>query len=177
MISCRSDALPVSQAKFELARGTAADIPFIMATERRPGFEAFVGRWEAAQHAAAMDDPRYAYFVGHAAGQPVGFAMLRDWDAPEQVTLLKRIAIGEPGQGHGKALLEALLDRVFSETQAYRLSLGLYPDNLRARRAYEGVGFQTEGITRGSAYFGGEHRDEMIMAILRPEWLARRAMG
>ncbi|MCX5493078.1 GNAT family protein [Kaistia dalseonensis] len=159
----------------DLVRGGLADIPFIMATERRPGFEALVGRWEEAQHRAAMAEARYAYFIGQLDGAPVGFALLRDWDSPEQVTLIKRIAMAEPGRGHGKAFLAALLDRVFGETQAFRLSLGHFPENTRAHRAYEAAGFQTEGITRGSAFFHGDHRDETIMAILRPDWEGLRA--
>ena len=31
-----------------------------------------------------------------------------------------------------------------------------------------------EGVARGSAFFGGLYRDELVMALLRPEWEARR---
>jgi RimJ/RimL family protein N-acetyltransferase len=48
----------------------------------------------------------------------------------------------------------------------------VFPENARARRAYEAVGFRAEGVARGSAFFGGIYRDELIMAILRPEWTA-----
>ena len=50
-------------------------------------------------------------------------------------------------------------------------------ENLRARRAYEGAGFRAEGISRGSAYFQGIHRDELIMSILRPEWALIQSAG
>ena len=55
--------------------------------------------------------------------------------------------------------------------------LGLVPDNHRARRAYEAVGFTAEGIARGSAFFHGVHRDELVMAQLRPEWEQRRSQA
>jgi hypothetical protein len=29
-----------------------------------------------------------------------------------------------------------------------------------------------KGVARGSAFFGGVHRDELVMALLRPEWEA-----
>jgi len=161
-------------SEIEVVRATESDIPFIVATERRPGFEKLVGRWEPAQHAQAMSEPRYAYFLARNA-KPLGFALLRDWNGPERSTLLKRIAVAEPGQGHGTALLNGIIERVFTETQAHRLSLGLFPHNLRARRAYESVGFQAEGISRGSAFVGGEHHDELVMAILRPDWLALKS--
>jgi len=157
-----------------IAKAGAADIGFIMAAERRDGYEHLVGRSEQAWHRAAIEDPRYAYYLALRGDERIGFAILRDWDAPGQVTHIKRIVVVEPGRGFGKAFLDLILDEVFAVTQAYRLSLGLFPDNLRARRAYEGVGFKAEGISRGSAYFRGVNRDELVMAILRPEWRALR---
>ncbi|HLW90320.1 MAG TPA: GNAT family protein [Roseiarcus sp.] len=165
---------PAAPIALRAARPTAGDIPFIMACERLEGYEKLVGRSDEAWHRAALADGRYAYFLALANAEPAGFAILRDWDAPERVTHIKRIAVTRPGLGFGKTFLDLILDRVFEDTQAYRLSLGLFPENLRARRAYEGVGFKAEGISRGSAYFGGVHRDELMMAILRPEWRARR---
>jgi RimJ/RimL family protein N-acetyltransferase len=157
-----------------LSRAVAADVPFIMACERGEGYDKLVGRSDEAWHRAALQEARYAYFLARRDGEPVGFTILRDWDAPEQVTHIKRIAVTTPSLGLGKAFLRLLLDRVFEETQAYRLSLGLFPENLRARRAYEGAGFKAEGISRGSAYFGGVNRDELVMAIVRPEWRSLR---
>jgi|SRR5262245_7825623 len=156
-------------------RGGDADLAYIMATERIAGFEEFVGRWEMAQHRAALADGRHAYFVARDDSQPIGFAILRDWASPERTALLKRIAVSRPGIGYGKAMLRRLVDLVFTDTEAYRLSLGVFPENTRARRVYEQVGFRAEGVARGSAYFGGVPRDEMVMAILRPDWMLQRA--
>ncbi len=157
----------------ELVRATQADIPFIMATERLPGYEELVGRWSEAEHRAALTDDRYAYFIARAASQPIAFAIVRDWASREQVTCIKRIAVSRPGEGDGRTFLSRLVDRIFSETEAYRIWLGVFPDNTRARRAYEAVGFKAEGVARGSAFFGGVHRDELVMALLRPEWAVR----
>lgn len=159
-------------ADLALARASAADIPFIMATERSPGFETLVGRWDEAHHRVALTDPRHAYFVARVAGVPVGFAILRDWAAPERVTLIKRVAVAQPGAGIGRALLRQVIDAVFGETDAHRLWLGVFPDNARARRAYAALGFREEGVARGSAFFGGVHRDELVMGLLRPDWEA-----
>jgi hypothetical protein len=60
-------------------------------------------------------------------------------------------------------------------SDAHRVWLGVFPENERARRAYEAVGFKAEGVARGSAFFGGNYRDELIMAILRTEWTPARA--
>ena len=157
-----------------LARATPADLPFILATERLPGYESLVGRWDEARHAAALADPSIATFIARHDRAPVAFAILRDWNAPERVTKIQRVAVTEPGAGTGRALLRAVADAVFTETPAHRLWLGVYPDNLRARRAYAAAGFTEEGIARGSAFFGGLHRDELVMSLLRPEWEASR---
>jgi diamine N-acetyltransferase len=159
----------------QLIRPTLADIPFIMATERTEGYESLVGRSDEGWHCAALSDARVAYFVGKTEDEPIGFAILRDWASPEQVTHIKRVAVARPGQGLGKPFLNAVVCAVFQQTKAYRLSLGLFPHNLRARRAYEGIGFKPEGISRGSAFFNGANRDELVMSLLRPEWAEARA--
>ena len=69
-----------------------------------------------------------------------------------------------------KKLLVKIVDTVFERTEAWRLWLGVFPDNLRARRAYEAVGFQARGIARGNAFFAGNYRDELVIALLRPDW-------
>jgi RimJ/RimL family protein N-acetyltransferase len=158
----------------ELVSGTEEHIQFIMSTERLPGYENVVGRWDEQLHRESLTDRRFAYFVARRESELVGFAILRDWKSPDQVTLLKRIAVANPGNGAGKAMLQALMDVVFTQTNTYRFWLGVFPENERARFAYEKVGFVAEGITRGSAFLQGQHKDELIMSVLRPEWEMRR---
>jgi ribosomal protein S18 acetylase RimI-like enzyme len=160
----------LSTADVELARASGADIPFIMATERMDGYERLVGRWDEPRHRAALGSEHCAYFVARDGSRPIGFAIVRDWASPERVTLVKRMAVVRPGCRLGRTILARVVDAIFSETEAHRVWLGVFPENVRARRAYEAVGFRAEGIARGSAYFGGVYRDELIMAVLRPEW-------
>ncbi len=155
-----------------VTRADEGDLAFIMATERRPGYEALVGHWEEARHRAALADGSHACFIGRSGGTPIGFALLRFWNAPERVTLVRRVAVTTPGRGDGRRLLSAVVAHAFRETEVHRLQIGLFPDNLRACRAYEAVGFVAEGISRGSAFFGGVFRDELVMSLLRPEWEA-----
>jgi RimJ/RimL family protein N-acetyltransferase len=163
--------------RFQLARAAAADLPFIMATERREGYDALVGRWDEARHREAFTDGSHAYFLGVDGSTPIGFVILRYWASIDRVTLVRRIAVVTPGLGFGRKLLSATVERVFQDTDAYRLCLGLFPDNHRARRVYEAVGFSAEGIARGSAFFGGVQRDELIMSLLRPDWNAQSSNG
>jgi len=154
----------------KLARARQMDVPFIMATERMKGYESLVGRWDQAQHLSAIHDSRYAYFLAKDADDPVGFAIVRDWASPEKVTGVKRIAVTSPGKKVGRLLLRAVVSAIFGETDAHRVWLGVFPENQRARRAYEAVGFKAEGVARGNAFLGGIFHDELIMAILRTEW-------
>src|SRR5262249_27322786 len=124
------------------------------------------------RHRAALRDGRYAYFIARQGEAAVGFAIVRDWGSPERVMLVKRVAVSYPGYGYGRSLLSKVVKAAFEETDVWRLWLGVFPENIRARRAYEAVGFKAEGIARGNAFLGGVYRDELIMALLRPEWQA-----
>jgi RimJ/RimL family protein N-acetyltransferase len=162
----------LSCTRVQLVRPTAADISFVMATERIEGYEKVLARSDEAWHRTALQDKRFAYFVGEIEGERIGFAILTDWASPGRAVHIKRFAVVRVGHGLGKLLLRAIVDAVFEQTDAYRLSLGLFPENVRARRAYQGVGFSAEGVLRGSAYFDGVSRDELVMSLLRPEWAA-----
>jgi len=133
-------------------RASKGDVPFIMATERTDGYDAFVGRWDKARHLAALDDRNYAYFIAREADDPVAFTIVRDWASPERATCVKRIVVSRPGNGVGRRLLRAVVDTIFGDTHAHRVWLGVFPENARARRVYEAIGFKAGGIARGSAF-------------------------
>jgi diamine N-acetyltransferase len=155
----------------DLKRATQADIALVMTIERTPGYEHLVGRWNDAQHRSALTDSRHAYLIARDGSErPVGFAIVRDWASPERVTSIKRVAVSRPGQGHGRVLVRQVVDAIFRESNAHRIWLGVFPENIRAQRAYEAAGFRAEGIARGSAFFNGAHRDELVMSLLRPQW-------
>ncbi|MBB4065483.1 GNAT family N-acetyltransferase [Gellertiella hungarica] len=160
----------------DLQAANPDDIAYIMDVERMPGYDRLVGRWEAPQHREAMADPGYRYFIASEAGRRLGFVLVKGWGSPDHVTLIKRVAVEAPGGGIGSRMVSAALAEIFGATDAYRVWIGCFPDNLRARRAYEKAGFIAEGVARGNAYFYGEHHDELILAILRPEWEARHRL-
>jgi diamine N-acetyltransferase len=162
----------VERAKLRLRRATESDIPFIMRTERIAGYEELVGRWDEEQHRTALADHRHAYFVGDDGAATTGFAIVRDWASPERAAHIKRVAVARPGLGYGRALLAEVIDAIFRETDTHRVWIRVFPENERARRAYAAIGLRPEGIARGSAYFRGTYRDELVMAVLRPEWIS-----
>ena len=114
-------------ANFTLRAGAAADLAAVMAIERAPGFERWVGRSSAEEHRAMMDDANTAYLVGEAAGETVAFAILRDLNDPHGNCYLKRVAVARPDQGVGGAFLEQVVDWAFDRVAAHRLWLTAFP--------------------------------------------------
>jgi diamine N-acetyltransferase len=160
-----------------LRRASRADIAAIMAIERRPGFESLISRSSIGEHEGMLASPEYAHFVGlDARDAVVAFAILRDLEDRYGNLYLKRIAVFEPGAGVGSAFMTALANWAFRETAAHRFWLSTFDDNARAQRLYEKLGFTRDGVLR-EAYLGpdGRRRDLTLMALLRPEWLARNA--
>ena len=145
---------------------TPDDIPEVMRIERLPGYDAFVGRWEADEHAAEMASPEARYFGLRGGNGLEGFVILQEMSAPS--VLLRRIAVDEVARGVGGRLLIGVMDWVFSETSAQGLRLDVLPTNARARRAYGREGFKDDGEAQ---IHGLRH---ILMSIPRTRWAALR---
>jgi len=146
---------------------TPGDIAEIMRLERGPGYEAFVGRWEADEHAAEMASPDARYLGLREADRLAGFVILQEFREP--TILLRRIAVDEAGRGVGGRLLRALMDWVFETTPAEGLRLDVLPANARARRAYSREGFTEYGEAE---IHGLPH---ILMSVSRARWVEMRA--
>jgi len=158
----------------EIRRAGTADIPFIMATERGPGFDDLVGRWEEDRHRAEMKMPESRYLIGIRSGRPAGFALFQNLDDPFGNVLLKRIAVSKPGSGFGSQFLAAVLTAAFGLPGTYRVWLDVFLHNERARHVYRTVGFREDGVLREAyAKPDGTRLSLALMSILRPEWEAR----
>jgi len=158
-----------------LRRAAAADIPFIMECERRPGYEHVVGRWPEERHRNTLDDPNYAYWIGQRDSVSAGFIILRDFQAGTDSLYLKRIAMHEAGSGHGRDMLATMTDWVFAETRFHRFWLEVIETNERARRTYRALGWVEEGRAREAFLKADGTRGSYIqMSILKPEWIDRR---
>jgi diamine N-acetyltransferase len=159
-----------------LRRAGEADICFIMATERRPGYERTVGRWEEATHRAELEKEGSAYFIGERDGRPLGFAILQDLTEPNGNVLLRRIAVAEPGRGVGRAILTGVMAWAFSRPGTHRLWLTVASHNEAARHLYQALGFRQDGVLREAhVNLAGERVTSLLMSILRPEWEAAGA--
>jgi RimJ/RimL family protein N-acetyltransferase len=158
----------------ELREAREEDLPFILATERLPGYDALVGRWSEAEHRAALAEPSVRYLLAVWPGEsPGGFAVLTGFGDAHEGVKLKRIAVAAPGRGLGTVFTRAVVDWVFSSTDTPRLWLDVFAHNERAVHVYRSVGMRTDGILR-RAYLlpGGDRVDRLLMSMLRDEWRA-----
>lgn len=141
---------------------TPADIPEVMRLERLPGYEAFISRFDADEHAAQFASPDARYFGLRDGAGLGGFVILQEFRAA--TILLRRIAVAEPGGGRGTALLRQIMDWVFEHTPAQALKLDVALGNTRARHVYEREGFER--------YAADDVHD--FLRISRARWAERR---
>ena len=80
---------------------------------------------------------------------------------------------GDRGRGYGTDMLEALVGFGFASLRLERIWLDVYDFNPGARRVYERVGFQHEGVRRHAFFREGRFVDAHQMSILSGEWRAR----
>jgi RimJ/RimL family protein N-acetyltransferase len=162
------------EADLTLRAASAGDLAAIMAIERTPGFERWVGRSSFQEHCAMMEDVNTAYLVGEAEAEVVAFAILRNLNDPHGNRYLKRVAVARPDQGVGGVFLERVVEWAFDRAGAHRFWLDCFSSNARAQRVYEKLGFTRDGVLR-EAYLGsdGVRCDLTMMALTRPQWSAR----
>ncbi len=101
-----------------------------------------------------------------------------EWEGldPQARSAEVMILIGNPdywGGGYGTDAMVALLRYLFWSRNVHRVSLSVLSWNVRAIRSYEKAAFVREGVLRSDVFDGGRYHDQVVMAILRPEFEAR----
>ncbi len=146
------------------------------ATGADPEHDEATRRWYETR--AEQDDRLDLAIVDRATDRCVGEAVLNAWE-PENQACSFRILIGPEGRdrGLGSEATRMMLRHAFTATDLYRVELGVYAFNPRARHVYERAGFVVEGVRRAALVFDGEHVDEITMSVLRPEWEAAGHAG
>lgn len=74
-------------------------------------------------------------------------------------------------KGYGSEALRLLLDFAFLELNMHRVYLGCFAFNKKTSSIYEKIGFKKEGMNRCFVYRNGSYYDEIVMGILKNEWL------
>lgn len=85
------------------------------------------------------------------------------------------IMIGEKkywSGGYGSEAIELLLDHCFNERGMERVWAPILKSNLASQRLAEKCGAKIEGVLRNSVYKNGSYHDQVIVALLRDEYLS-----
>ena len=90
-------------------------------------------------------------------GECVGEAVLNQWD-PGNESCNFRIFLGPQGRdrGFGTEATRLIVGYGFEQLGLHRIALEVYAFNPRARRTYEKVGFEAEGVLRQSLRYDGQ---------------------
>jgi len=71
------------------------------------------------------------------------------------------------GKGYGQEALRLCAGFCWQELNLQRLAVAIVGNNPAARRAYEKVGFELEGVMRRAIYVAGRFEDLTFMGMLR----------
>ncbi|WP_368661729.1 GNAT family N-acetyltransferase [Streptomyces sp. NA02950] len=113
--------------------------------------------------------------VDRANGALVGEVVLHEWDEPNRSCAFRTL-LGPRGRdrGLGTEAIRLIVGHGFERLGLHRISLGVFAFNPRARRAYEKVGFVTEGVEREALLHEGAWIDAVLMSLLDREWAVHR---
>ena len=75
------------------------------------------------------------------------------------------------GKGYGATALRQLVEFAFDRRNLRRLHLAAIASNTAAIGCYRKVGFVEEGRRREHCWVRGHYEDEVIMGLLRDEWV------
>jgi len=123
--------------------------------------------------AIAEPDESAVALIIEAEGRAVGDINLFEIDVRN-----RRASIGlsiwrqeDRGRGYGTDAMRALLGWAFREYNLHRVELSVDPANAAAIRVYEKLGFAHEGRRREAHYTGGAFVDDVMMGLLRSDFL------
>ncbi len=141
-------------APLEIRRLTYADLPQVMAIERR----AFPTPWSLAMFVLELSKPSGVCLAALRDGQLVGYLICSRYDT---VWHVMNVAVdpGERRKGAATALLGDLFGRI--DDPEARFTLEVRPSNAAAKRLYEAFGFRSAGLRK--RYYQDNGEDAVIM--------------
>jgi UDP-4-amino-4,6-dideoxy-N-acetyl-beta-L-altrosamine N-acetyltransferase len=160
-----------------------SDQATLLAWRNRPE----VARWMYTDHAITPEeharwwgglagDRRRRYWIVQLDGEDVGLANLADIDERNRRASFGLYLVGGGrGRGAGGAALYHLCRETFAVRGLHRLGCEALATNQAALEAYARAGFVEEGRLRQHVWKEGAPVDVVALAMLRPEWEARRA--
>ncbi|HSI33444.1 MAG: GNAT family N-acetyltransferase [Phycisphaerae bacterium] len=114
--------------------------------------------------------------VIHYQGRAVGAIDFHDWRPVHRYTAIGYwLAASAEGKGLMTAAVTAMVDYAFTERGMNRVEIRCATQNERSRVVPRRLGFVEEGTMRQAELLYDRYNDLVVYAMLRAEWLARRA--
>ena len=76
-------------------------------------------------------------------------------------------------KGYGQESMNLMLGFAFQNLNLNRVGLDTFAFNKRAQKCYLKVGFKEVGRRRKASFIDGQYCDDIVMGILKDEWLAK----
>ena len=105
----------------------------------------------------------------------VGFIILAKTEKEHDSIEFRRIVIKDKSCGIGRKTVQWIKKWAFEKMEAHRLWLDVFTDNERAKSLYLSEGFVNEGVRRESYLTGQHRRSQMIMSMLKQEYIIYKA--
>ncbi|MEG0254217.1 MAG: GNAT family protein [Vagococcus sp.] len=120
------------------------------------------------------DDSRYDFAIClKASDEMIGELSVVDIEVENESAAFRisMLSLQLTGKGYGTEAIKLVVDFVFNKLNLNRLQLEVYSHNPKGIRAYEKAGFVYEGRRRQVLKIRNEFSDEIIMAILKEDYL------
>lgn len=121
---------------------------------------------------ALEDKERYFFLILSPEDKIIGECVVNeiDWELRSANFRIAIFQVIGRNKGLGTWVTEKVRDFVFEVLNLHRLSLNVYSFNPRAEKVYLKAGFKREGVLRDAVMLDGNYYDDILMAILKPEW-------
>jgi aminoglycoside 6'-N-acetyltransferase len=154
-----------------IRRYAQADLPALLAIVNQPEVSRWWGRWKRDDLAKEIAGATLAWTI-EVDGEPAGLIAAHEEGDPDSygVDLDVFLDAARLDRGIGTDALRQALHMLFEGRGHHRAAIYVNPNNKRALRAYEKVGFKPVGILRKAARMDdGKWHDELIMDLLAEE--------
>jgi aminoglycoside 6'-N-acetyltransferase len=154
-----------------IRRYADADLPALLAIVNQPGVSRWWGSWKREDLRKEIAGATLAWTI-ELDGNPAGLIAAHEEGDPDSYGVELDIFLdsGRLDRGVGTDALRQALRMLFDGRGHHRAAVYVNPNNKRAVRAYEKLGFKPVGILRKCARMdGGEWHDELIMDLLAEE--------
>lgn len=122
------------------------------------------------------NDLRNLRYIIEADGERIGLATIKniDWKNRTASHGIKLANINMRGKGYGKDTVFTIMKYAFEELQLNRLYGSILEYNEPSRRLYEKCGWSIEGIARQSVFKDNQYHNEIMVSILKDDYLKKK---